>query len=174
MFDRILGLVGPAVAFAGHSSAEDPALVGGPVIESLVDPVTIDLGTTTVHEPSYCEGFTNWGGGASVETIASGAAAPTLTLSGWWIDGTGAHQEIEISSTLNWGTRSNLIDATSTLVYAEITSQPTTISINRQVASAFDGIDLTTATIDEIARSFLRSLAATTEFVVTSGAIHDS
>ena len=42
----------------------DAIVIGGPMAQSLVDETAVVLGSVTVHEPSYCEGFTNWGTGA--------------------------------------------------------------------------------------------------------------
>ena len=168
ILNRILGIVSPAVAWAGHSSADDPALVGGPIVQSLIDHDSVELGTTTVHEPSYCEGHTNWGGGGLV-------VDSTLGLVGTWqAPGEAEPHPLEVSSTLNWGTKASLERDQIGTVYAEIGSHPVSIQIVRDLVSAFDGIEFATANEESIAISFLRSLAGATHFEVTDGTVHKS
>jgi hypothetical protein len=168
ILDRIFGIVSPAVAWAGHSSADDPALVGGPIVQSLVDHDSVELGTTTVHESSYCEGHTNWGGGGLV-------ADSTLELVGTWqAPGDTEPRPLVVSSRLNWGTKASLERDQISAVYAEIGPDPVSIQIVRDLVTAFDGIEFVTADEESIATSFLRSLAGTTHFEVTGGTIHTS
>jgi hypothetical protein len=173
VFDRLFGMLSLPAAWAGHSSAPDPALAGGPVEQSLTDRGVTRLGTVAVHEPSYCEGFTNWGSGATPETEALGTARPTLSLSGTWASSEGAvERPFTVDTTTGWGTTAPLVDRAGDSVFAELSSDPITISITRDLATAFDGIDFGTVDDATIATSFLRNLAADTTFVVDSGLTH--
>jgi hypothetical protein len=161
VLDRLFGFMSLPAAWAGHPDDEDPALVAGPSIESLIDLAATELGTATVHEPSYCEGFTNWG---------SNDSDPTLTLTGSWVATDGTAGTLEISTTVDWGTKSVVVGADGSTASAAADGDGVTIAIVRPIARIFDGVEFVSADDEELARAVLRSLAANTSFVVVDGA----
>jgi hypothetical protein len=161
-FGWLVGLVGPGIAEAGHSEGDDPALIGGEIVESIVTGEDTVLGTTTVDEPAYCEGHTAWG------TIDR--ETPTLEVTAEWVGPNGSTGTIELASTIDWGVGDDLA-AEGDTVHIEV-GEPATVVITRSLATMFDGIELTTEDDTDLAMGILRALADSTVFEVVAGTAH--
>lgn len=162
MFGWLFGVFGPRIAEAGHSDDADPALVGGPSTEPLISPASTEFGSVTVDEPAYCEGHVAWG--------SSDPEAPTLRITASWVAPDGSTGEIDLATTIDWGTGGDLSDPTGS-VHLE-TGATATIEVRRRLATLFDGVDVAGADETELAMGVLRNLAAGTVFVVVDGIAH--
>lgn len=162
IFSWLFGTIGPRIALAGHGGDDDAALIGGPISEPLTDPQAIEFGTTTVHEPAYCVGHTNWGTVDPTE--------PTLVVTATWIGPDGTTGTIDVATTIDWG-----VDGPLTLddqeVHIEV-GQSAVIEIRRSLATMFDGVDLSTDDERTVAMGIYRALAASTVFAVIEGDAH--
>jgi hypothetical protein len=161
LLQRIRNLFGVATARAGHTSGPDPALVGGPLAETIGgEPST--LGTTTVSEPSYCEGHVAFGGNGE---------APTLEVTGVVVSTDGERLELDVSTTVDWGTLRDLVDDEGRTIHA-VVGEPLEITVIRDAAALFDGVDFASDSSEYQATQMLRSMADSVRFVVTGGDTH--
>ena len=155
LFDgRLFGLVNEAGAGHGRGGP-DPAEVVPSVVESLTEFSATSLGRVEVSEPAYCEGHVALARGTPVEVAeAAGRGNPTATIR---IDGTavapdGAAYEV-VDSELAWGGIGSLSARGEEIDHAEIGSETLEVSIVRDPARFFDGVDFATMDADEQARA---------------------
>jgi len=154
-------LLGPGIASAGHSAADDPALLGIGTADAIGVGTTLVRGTVTVHEPAYCEGHIAWG---------STDGGSTLVVSGWYT-APGATESLPflIDTTLAWGRKVELTTS-SRPVHVEV-GDPIEITVVTTLSGLFDGVDFAMGD-DGADRQLLRNLAAATHFEVTDGTAH--
>lgn len=144
LLDRVRSVLGVELASAGHASdGPDPAEVVGPVTESLTDPSPTVLGDAELVEPSYCEAHT------SVAATGADDRATTLSVRGTW-RAPGADEAVPftITSTQAWGA----------IVPADLDGDVRMVSVVRDRATLFDGVDPTTQSELDQARTVLANL----------------
>jgi hypothetical protein len=176
--DWLSSLVAPKVAQAGHTSGgPDPAAIKVAHVDSLTALQSIDLGTVTVNEYSYCKGH----------YLIARADDKTIGLpqdvdligSSVYIEGTYRAEDHSDSTAfvIKTGVANGaLYDITpqdsTQKVNPVVGSTPIQIVIKRQLDSLFKDVDF--ATMDDAARAqaVLDALIGSTQMQVSGGKVH--
>lgn len=185
IWDSAAGLVeaslGAEPAAAGHGDVDQAELVA-PTIETLVraaeltDATTTVLGEVNVSEPTWCEGHWALSGSSGSDQASASSSDPTLALSGSVTSPDGTVSPLDISTDIAWGAKAELLTVDGTGAQPE-TGEPISITVVRDLASTFDGIDFAefdpddlaaTGANDALAVAVLRNLDGNTSFVVTA------
>ncbi len=144
LLDRVRSVLGVDLAAAGHASGgPDAAEAVGPVTQALVDPSSVVLGDGELVEPDYCEAHT------AVAATGASDRAVTLTVEGRW-QAPGAEEAVPftITSRQAWGA----------IVPADLGGDVRTVRVVRDLATMFDGVDPTTQSELDQARTVLANL----------------
>ena len=170
-----VGWLGPGTAYAGHGTGEsDQSRLALGYVESLTDLSSVEMGQVIVPATQYCQAhYLVAAAPDSAQNLPTGAAPGlTLSLTGEFI----APNQTEavpfaIQQTIAWGTIQDLqpigsnretLVSTSTQPPAEVLR----VTVRRQAASLFDGVDFKTMSETDQARAILRSLTENTAFMI--------
>jgi hypothetical protein len=145
----------------------DPALLGVSRSEPLRPLTPRELGSRDVPAEPYCQAHMGWGAANGDAVLAGVPSVDTLRLSGTYLaPGATAPTAFGISTALSWGVKADLTVAGDPVVVDM--KGPIEITVVRDPSTLFDGIDLA-ADPDQVERTLLRNLAASTRFIVTEG-----
>ncbi|MEO0597576.1 MAG: hypothetical protein AAF126_15820 [Chloroflexota bacterium] len=176
LFEWLWEQLTPSVAQAGHGEDDDPAMIDTTVVESFTALESAYVGSVTVEEPAYCEGFYLIG---SAHYLAQSLPEDfdmlgySLYLRGRYTTPEGITLPFSLLTDTGWGTLSDLVvPSTEALTHVEVSGDPITISIQRNAETMFDGITFDTLNETDLSRAILRNLTESTQFIVLSGKMH--
>ena len=157
----------PQQTHAGHGDTNiNPSRVAEPTIESILNPQSNPFGQTIIEADAYCEAHYL----IAAATNSSQNLPATINMNGSTIYISGSYQtaametavsSFTINSNLAWGVILPLQDGTGNRINTESLSS-LQISIERQLAPLFDGLDPSKNSEQEMGMSLLRNIANNT------------
>ncbi|MCB0167190.1 MAG: hypothetical protein KDI79_23375, partial [Anaerolineae bacterium] len=155
-------------AYAGHGGVHDTSRITAPLVESLTKPVAQAVETILVTAPNYCQ--LHYLVAPGIETARYlphdvEMMGVTLWLEGDYLaPGTSTSVPFTIQTHLAWGEAVELMTSASesldTLQRDNVALQ---ITVRRDLASLFDGVDFEAMSDIEQAKTVLRSLTQNTD-----------
>ena len=170
---NLLGeLTGPATAYAGHTDENNPAEVMPILVESLAEPVMIELGSVQVSEPAYCQGHY-----LVARSVEGEMAGRSLSVAGRITGLDGVTQPFAIDTSLAWGIIAELqlpyaSSNGSAAIHGEIGNEALEIVVGRRLDTLFDGVEFAGMDATEQAKMILRNLTNHTALVIVGGTAH--
>jgi len=158
LLERVFGL---PIAHAGHTTLKDPSSVRLGLIEDMLKGVGATFGEATFQARRYCR--MHYVIGAAEGDARELARAPDLTgqtlhIEGHFMRSGQQPKSLSIRSKLANGKVAEL----SQLVARDSTGGRLEVHIERDLTSAFDGLDLSTVSPKELERGVLRNLISHT------------
>jgi len=177
LFGWLVEMLSPGEVQAGHGGTDDePSIVNASVVESLTAPSSTVMGTVHVTEPNYCNGFYVLG---QAHDLAANLpddfdmTGNSLYIRGEYIANDGTATPFTVTTNVGWGTQDDLtLPQSDRNIHVAVGNEAITISIQRSLATLFDGIDFETADEITLSHSLLRNLTDNTCFIVLTGKTH--
>jgi hypothetical protein len=173
-WDWLLSVLSPTVIKAGHSGDVDPAAIRLPQVESVVTLQPMTLDSLSVQEFSYCQG--HYVIAAANERAVNLPADQEMVGASLFLEGT-YQRAGQPATTFSIKTRSpngllfNLTATNTSEARHLVMGQASTVTIRRNAARLFDGVNFAEMDDEARAQAILDSLLTHAQMLITDGKI---